>query len=81
MSCRKAFNILSPNCITRDRQLFILITLPLLSLAGPTGPLQVFPCLLFLDSYAFSYSYHHKKCLCSTMLVYGEGIFEANEVQ
>ena len=43
--------------------------------------LQVFPSLLFLDSYAFSYSYNHKKCLCSTVLVCGEGIFKANEVQ
>lgn len=59
MSCRKAFNILAPNCVTRDRQLFILITLPSLSSAGPTGrrlaffsenpgrpfrPLQAVPC-------------------------------------
>lgn len=50
MSCRKVFNILAPNCVTRDRQPFILIALPSLSLAGPTGPLQVFACLLFGES-------------------------------
>lgn len=50
MSCRKVFNILAPNCVTRDRQPFILIALASLSLAGPTGPLQVFACLLFRES-------------------------------